>query len=184
MSAPTEDEFVSLLAGVDREAFARFLAALWTARGRPATVENGRVVVEGGPTLRPHAPRRRLPARLTARGIDPGSADAVVTTDPDVAALLADRGVAVVGPAALHQALLYDVDRAAANRIGREHLGRPFDVDPPPTVGERVRTVADRLAPVVLALAVLAAAGAGLTLLVTGAGSDGVAERTSPTHEP
>jgi hypothetical protein len=167
MTAPTEPELAALLADLDRESFAAFLAALWTARGRPADVEDGDVAVADGTTLRPHAPRSRLPARLAARGVEPGAADVVVTTDRDVAALLRERGVDVVGPAALHRALLYDLDRATADRIAREHLGRSFDAEPTPPLGRRARQAADRLVPAVLAVAVLVAAGAAVLVVVT-----------------
>ncbi|MFB6160289.1 MAG: hypothetical protein ABEJ61_03830 [Haloferacaceae archaeon] len=182
MTAPTESEFASLLADLDRDGFARFLAALWTARGRPATVEEGLVAVAGGPTLRPNAPRR-LPARLAVRRVDPEAADVVATTSPDVAALLRDRGVRVVGPAALHRALLYDLDRATADRIAREHLDRPFDAEPTPGVAERLRAVAAWAAPAALAVAVVAAVVGGVALFAT-AEPRLPADDGTPTFEP
>ena len=170
MAPPTEREFARLLAGLDRRRFARLLAALWRARGRSARAATGRVDVTDGPTLLVDAPPRPLPAAVAARRIaDPAGADgvaAVATTAPGVAVRLRERGLSVVGPATLREALLYDVDRATADSLCRTHLGRPLDAPVAPSAVARARAVAGRVGTpgaVVVALvlvALVAAVGA------------------------
>ncbi|MFB6304734.1 MAG: hypothetical protein ABEH47_06175 [Haloferacaceae archaeon] len=158
MAPPTRPEFARLLARLDRAAFARFVATLWTARGRPATAADGRVTVDGGPTMRVHAPPRALPApvaaRRVARALGDGT-DAVATTDPAVAAALRERGVRAVGPDALRRALLYDLDRSTARRVARDHLGHGLD-GPVPSL--RGRALAALSSPAVVVVVVVLAA--------------------------
>jgi hypothetical protein len=149
MAPPTEREFARLLAGVGRERFGRLLAAVWRARGRSARVSTGRVEVTDGPTILVHAPPRGLPAALAARRIaGPAGADgvdAVATTAPRVATRLRERGLSVVGPATLREALLYDVDRTTADTLCRTHLGRPLDAPVTPSAASRARAVVGRI---------------------------------------
>lgn len=157
MAPPTRRGFARLLARLDRAAFAWFLAAVWSARGRPAEVADGRVVVGDGPTLRPHAPPRGLPATLAAprvaRAVEGN--EVVATTDPAVAAALRDRGVRVVGPDDLRRALLYDLDRPTARAVAHEHLGHSLDGSVTSPV-DRVRTAVPVLVAVVAVVAVAA----------------------------
>lgn len=157
MAPPTRRGFARLLARLDRAAFARFLAAVWSARGRSAEVADGRVVVGSGPALRPHAPPRALPAALAAprvaRAVE--GDEVVATTDPAVAAALRDRGARVVGPDDLRRALLYDLDRPTARAVAREHLGHSLD-GPVTSPVDRVRTAVPALVAVVAVIAVTA----------------------------
>lgn len=129
MTPPSRREFAALLDRLDREAFARFLAALWAARGREVTVD-GDALVADGRRVRVHTARRRLPAALAIAGFDLGGADAVATTHPGAAARLRERGIEVLGPAEIRRATLYGIDRAEAEGLCREHLGRSLDCEP------------------------------------------------------
>jgi len=177
MTPPTPGKFADLLAGLDREAFARFLADLYAARGRPAEVVDGRVAVEGGPVLRPHAPPRSVPARLAAVGVDPDGADAVATTDPGVASRLRERNVEVVGPTALRRALLYAVDRETADDLCRAHLGRPLRRERPPGV-------VCRLGAAVAALDARAVAAVAVACLLAVGALWGAGVRSGPGDRP
>lgn len=175
MSPPSPDEFAALLGRLDRASFARFLAALWAARGRPTSVDEG-VVVDGDRRVRVHAPRRWFPGRLAALGIGPGGADAIATTHPGAAAQLRSRGIKTVGPADLRRTLLYGIDRPTADRLCRTHLGRSLDTGPPDPRGSGI--LGSGLSPsptlvvvVLLGVAALAVAGLGLPADVPAAGS-------------
>jgi len=200
MDPHSPDEFAALLGRLDRASFARFLAALWAARGRATSVD-GRVVVDGDRRVRVHAPRRLLPGRLAALGVDPAGADAVATTHPGAAARLRARGVETVAPADLRRTLLYGLDRPTADRLCRTHLGRPLDAGPSddsesspapiPAAGAfgsalpaSVPAPPALVAVALLAVAALAVAGLGLGLpadvSIVG-GDPGAADRGDPS---
>jgi len=206
MSPPPTGEVAAALGRLDRASFARFLAALWAARGRPTRVD-GRIVADGDRRVRVHARRRRLPGRLAALGVGPGGADAVATTHPGAAARLRSRGVETIGPADLRRTLLYGIDRATADRLCRTHLGRPLDPGPPDdSPADRagspdalggalpVRSPASPAIPAaaVLAVVVLAALGFGLApgfgfdfdVPVAGGGVGGIDGAGAPADAP
>lgn len=131
MITPSREEFVTLLDRLDTGAFARFLAALWVARGREVTVDGDTLVVDGR-RVRVHTAWRRLPAGFAVAGFDPGGADAVATTHPGATARLRERGIEVIGPAEIRRLTLYGIDRTEAEDLCREHLDRSLDHEPRP----------------------------------------------------
>jgi hypothetical protein len=188
MSPPSRREFATLLDRPEREAFARFLAAVWAARGQEVTVD-GDALVADGRRIRAHTARRRLPAGIVIARFDPGDADAVATTHPGAAARLRERGIDVLGPAEIRRVTLYGIDRAEAEALCREHLGRSLDCEPSSTirslaglsgldadVGSSAAVVA-----ILLAIALVAAIGApvGLSDVPGDGDDDGAAGGTS-----
>lgn len=116
--------FADALAALDRDALARFVAALERARGRTATVEGDTVVVvgdgsgEGTRRLWIHAP-----GWLNRPPGPPPDADVVVTPLRDPAFAL-DADAAVVDADDLRDVALYGVPSAERDRLFADHLGR------------------------------------------------------------
>jgi hypothetical protein len=67
------------------------------------------------------------------------------------------------------------VDRAAADRLSRTHLGRPLDATPPRTLADRARDVGPAAGLVAVLLALVAVVGAGV-------GTGGSAPTTDPAQ--
>jgi hypothetical protein len=88
--------------------------------------------------------------------------DAVATTRPAVAERLRERSLAVVGPETVARRLLDGVDREAADRLAREHLGDPLDAPAPRTLGERAGDVGPAVGLVVVLVALVAVVAAGV----------------------
>ncbi|MEF8843579.1 MAG: hypothetical protein V5A62_18460 [Haloarculaceae archaeon] len=189
MSTPSRREFVTLLDRLGTEAFARFLAALWVARGREVTVDGDTLVVDGR-RVRVHTACRRLPADFAIAGFDPGGADAVATTHPGATARLRERGIEVMGPTEIRRATLYGIDRREAEGLCREHLDRSLDREPRPGV---IRSLADlsvvdidlvssaAVVSIILAIGLVAAVGVpiGFVDFPDGGDDDGAAGGTS-----
>jgi len=190
MTTPSRTEFATLLDRLDTEGFARFLAALWVARGREVTVD-GATLVADGRRIRVHTSRRRLPAAFATAWFDPGGADAVATTHPGAAARLRQRGIEVLAPGEIRRMTLYGIDRAEAEALSREHLGRSLHCDPSAgpirslaglsdtDIGVDVSSGATVVA-LVLAIALAAAVGGSVGLVdLPGGDEDGAAGPTS-----
>jgi hypothetical protein len=158
---PSVGALARRFAGLDDAGYAAFLAALARARGDEAARAEGRVVVYGdGRRVRAHAPPRRRPAALAAR-VDTAGVDAVATTRPAVADRLRARGASVVGPSTVARRLLYGVDRGAAARLSRDHLGGPLGASPPRPLAGRAREAGPVVGLVAVLVALVAVVGAG-----------------------
>lgn len=125
--SPAPDAFQNLLDGLDPDAFAAFVAALYEARGRETDRIDGDVLVSDGEGTR----------RLAVRDDVAPSAD----DDPDVDAdavvvptVADDDADAVVDAADLRRMALYAVDDPDRTRLFRRFLG----VDPDAVGGEPV----------------------------------------------
>ncbi|AUV83189.1 hypothetical protein C2R22_17335 [Salinigranum rubrum] len=137
-SRPT---LAALLRDRSRSARARFVAALYAARGATTRVDGCVVHVDGERYL--VASRWSvLAARLDRRRSERGNrVDRVVAVDPARAARLAARYDArAVSTADLDRLARYGLDRTAADAVYREQFGRPVSAVDPPTPDERVDT--------------------------------------------
>lgn len=129
---------VGLLARLDRPAFGRFVADLWTRRGHDARFDGHVVRVagrrddgdrvlltyhgEGGPV---GESRDGLPP-----DVDPDEVVAVVTSDDgsSAARAAAERADAtLLGPTDLHRMALYAIDRESCDALFRRHFGRGLE---------------------------------------------------------
>lgn len=117
----------TLLRGRSRAAVARFVAALYDARGSKTRPEGGTVVVDGGRYLVvPAGPVARFHDRLF--GPAPDAVDAVVAVDAGRADALASRYDApVLTPADLDALARYGLDRPAAEAVVGDALGVGLD---------------------------------------------------------
>lgn len=135
---------------LDRDARVAFVAALYAAQGDAVAVDrDGPVVVVD----RPAGPLRVAvgPPPPAGEGVD-----AVVVAGTRERRRVAPTDARVLGSAALYDRLCYGVDRAAAARLCRAHLGVRFDA--PDTRGPRWRRVAAAVAVVAGVLVALALA--------------------------
>jgi len=177
-SAPeplTPDALESLLSGTDHEAFVAFVADLRERAGW--TIEREGSVLTA---TRPGGERKRLlvwtddrshiERLLDAEPDAPDAApiDAVVTRDRDAGAAVAiaeDRDAGVIDPAALHDRLLYAIDRESARALCETHFERtveprPASADPDDADSAgSFRARALLIAVVLLAVGVAGAAG-------------------------
>jgi hypothetical protein len=138
----------ALLRDRSRSDRARFVAALYAARGATTRVE-GNVVVADGERIAVAGGRAAVLGRLpvswpgTGAGTTPrGRVDRVVAVDPDRAARLAARADASpLSAADLDRLARYGLDREAADAVFREQFGRPVAaVDPPASPATASRT--------------------------------------------
>ncbi len=137
-SRPT---LAALLRGRSRSARARFVAALYAARGATTRVDGCVVHIDG----ERHLVASRwsvLAARLDRRPSNRRRrVDRVVAVDPARAARLAAYYDArAVSTADLDRLARYGLDRTAADAVYREQFGRPVGAVDPPTSDERVDT--------------------------------------------
>jgi len=158
---PSAAAFARRFRRLDPDARVRFVAALFAAREDVDGVETaGRVVVvsrPGGPErVAVGPPGDDTPADAVV--VAPGRFDAI----PGVGRrsrrarrAARARGATVLGPADLHDRLLYAVDRERARRLCRVHLGVAFDGGDGP--GVAVPALAVALALVVAATAAVPA---------------------------
>jgi hypothetical protein len=116
--------FGALLRGMDRATFARFVAAVFEARGRTVTVEDGRLRLDDGRVALVHVD-------ATTDGVPdpPADADLLVTAGEPPSA---GSDTEVLGPADLRERLLYGVDPHRRAAVAREFLGEPLVVDDGP----------------------------------------------------
>lgn len=141
-----------------------FLADLWSERGYETTVRDDVVVaVRGDETV-----------RIAVVGLWPRS-----ETDADV--LVGTRNWRRIGrhsagaaggflaPDELHELLLYGFERHVADRIAREHLGTPIEIDSPPTPDRSLRGPAAVAFVALALLTVVTLSGIGFPL---GSGDD------------
>ena len=139
-SRPT---LAALLRGRSRSARARFVAALYAARGATTRIDGCVVHVDGERYL--VASRWSvLAARLDRRPSNrERRVDRVVAVDPVRAARLAAHYDArAVSTADLDRLARYGLDRITADAVYREQFGRPVSAVNPPTPDERVDTEA------------------------------------------
>jgi hypothetical protein len=142
---------------LDGDAFAAFVADLWTARGYETRRDGGRVrAARGGTAL-------TIAAGPVGRDAADADVDAVVT--PRVDPRLGGTDARVVDAADLRDALWYALDRETARALCARHLGAPpADLRPPlrRRARERLRAVESPVSPATVAvlLVVLVAAGA------------------------
>lgn len=119
MPAVSTAAFARQLRSLDDAELAAFVADLWAARGFGTELE-GLVVHAERPS---GVDRERIQCGRVASDVA-ASVDTVIdrsSTDP------ADHGsVRVIGPADLRSMLLYAIDRETADRLFREHFGRPL----------------------------------------------------------
>ena len=112
MAAIPEPAFRALLADCSRSTFTAFVADLWRAQGNEVQRDGDRLIV-GDEVL--------LPVQ------DPG------TAPPDdgrlVVASSVDSDADAIGAGALHEMLLYGLDRDRATALFEDHFGRPIDDD-------------------------------------------------------
>ncbi|MFB6229481.1 MAG: hypothetical protein ABEH88_13200 [Halobacteriales archaeon] len=145
MSEPlrlTPETLESLLAGREKDAFAAFVADLYERTGYE-TEQRGSVVT----AVAPDGDRERLLVWTDDRspikrllGTDPphpdaGGIDAVVSRDRDAAAAAAiaeDIGADHLGTAALHDRLLYAMDRETCRDLCQAHFDRAVEPRPAP----------------------------------------------------
>jgi hypothetical protein len=148
------------LGRLDREASAAFVADLYAARGLDATAADGIVRIardEGVESLTVVSSGRFRPGSRTGAAAD---VDGVVATCAGIGP--SDTDGRYVSPDELHRALLYGVDRADADWLTRQYLGRPLRVtdDDPDTAGtSRVGVLAAAV------LLIVASTAAGFPLL-------------------
>jgi hypothetical protein len=142
----TPDALESLLCGLDHEAFVAFVADLRERCGRAVDREGSLLTV-----TRDDGDRERLLVRTDGRSRlarlrdadpetpDADAIDAVVTRDRDAgtaAAVAEDIGARVVDTAAIHDRLLYAIDRESARALCGAWFDRPVDLRPAPGTAE------------------------------------------------
>jgi hypothetical protein len=116
--------FGALLREMDRATFARFVAAVFEARGRTVVVEDDRLRLGDG--------------RVVAVRADVAAEHGAGPEPPEGASLLVTAGeppptdIEVLGPADLRERLLYGVDSDRRAAIAREFLGEPLTVEGAP----------------------------------------------------
>jgi hypothetical protein len=135
----------SLLGDVDHGEFVDFVADLQGQRGWAVDREGSVLTVtsDGGERERLLVwtdDRSRIEQLLDAEPTGPttGEIDAVVTRerDAETAYKIADgRGAAVIDTAAIHDLLLYAIDRADCRKLCETHFGRAVDPRPGPDPG-------------------------------------------------
>lgn len=139
MTAIDTAAFGALLREMDRATLARFVAAVFEARGRSVTVEDGRLRLDDGRVA-------LVGADATTDGDaepePPGDTDLLVTAGEPPST---GSDTEVLGPEELRERLLYGVDPDRRAAIAREFLGEPLVVDDPQspdgeTEGERAGT--------------------------------------------
>jgi hypothetical protein len=135
MPPVSRTEFRSLVRGLPTDALARFVAAVWAARGYETDVHGDGVVVATDPET---GAAERLAVRTAGRRLLPGSArdrdpapevDCLVVADVDPRAV---PGVRVIGADELREVLLYAADREAAAAAFRSRFDRPLVTGPAP----------------------------------------------------
>jgi hypothetical protein len=114
--------FGALLREMDRATFARFVAAVFEARGRTVAVEGDRLRLGDG----------RLVAVRADTGDGPDGPEPPEETALLVTAGEPPTGTEALGPADLRERLLYGVDTDRRAAIAREFLGEPLVVDDAP----------------------------------------------------
>jgi hypothetical protein len=166
----------SLLVGVDHGEFVDFVADLQGKRGWAVDREGSVLTVtrEGGERERLLVwtdDRNRLEQLLNAEPDAPGAGgvDAVVTRERDAETareIADDRGAEVIDTAAIHDRLLYAVDRAGSRDLCETHFDHPVDPRPGPDPDATTETSASvfssrafMLGVVLLGLVVAGAAG-------------------------
>ncbi|MGM0591149.1 MAG: hypothetical protein ACQETI_05870 [Halobacteriota archaeon] len=144
MAIISHGAFSAHLRRLDRDALARFVADVWTARGWRTEIESDASVVVATDAdgierrLLVVDARRRFGRRSVLSGHRPPvptgrSVDTVVAADADATATLADDlDARLVGPDDLHGMVLYGVDRDDCERLFQTHLGTSHLVEPLP----------------------------------------------------
>jgi hypothetical protein len=191
-TALTPDALESLLSGIDHEAFVAFVSGL-RERGGWDVERRGSVLV----ATRPDGDRERVlvwtddRSRLERlRDVDPeapvdGPVDAVVTRerDADTAAVVAGQyGARVVDTEAIHDRLLYAIDRENSRALCAAHFDRQVAPRPAPGTDEREDAAAASSA---VGSRALIAGAALLALVVAGAaGLPGAFPGSTPDAAP
>lgn len=138
---------VGRLSRLDRPAFGRFVADLWTLRGHDARFDGRVVRLSGEPdgdriVLTCHGRRELSGGSRTGLppDVDPDEVTAVVTSDAGdpTARAVADRAdAALLGPTDLRRMVRYAIDRESCDALLRRHLGRGLeDLGEDPSRGE------------------------------------------------
>jgi len=140
MAVPRPSAFERLLAGLDAQTFAAFVADLWTARDAAAreAVSDERDQSEQSVLTVYWRSRPGLWVRVLGGRVDATDANVLVTNrdHPRLAARAAEAGAGYVGPSELRDVCLYAIDRDRCDELFRAHFGRsvadPSVADDPP----------------------------------------------------
>ncbi|XVH31224.1 hypothetical protein ACNS7O_12625 [Haloferacaceae archaeon DSL9] len=142
MAVISADQFVDRFASLSADERRALLAALWELRGWETAVEGKTVLARRDGEVR----RIVVAGRLTLSVDD--DVDVLVSASGRRRheLLAADAGARYRSPKAVYDLLVFGVDRAAAESLFEETFGRslyltPDELDPPPTLAERVGSV-------------------------------------------
>lgn len=112
MAVIPRSAFRALLADCSRSTFASFVTALWRAQGYEVDRDGDRLIVDGEVLL-----------PVTDAGREPPDGGRLVVAAP------LESADDAIGADALHERLLYGVERDRAAVLFEEHFGRPLDDD-------------------------------------------------------